>query len=227
MKNSKRNLFIFGDSFSFGDGCRPEDEYYIKSEYKVKKIWPELLSDELNLKLNMYAGRGYSNQETLRLLNQNLYKIRKNDIVIIGLTDYYRFELFSNRGFYRFFYGSFKNIDDIDNLEFIKDDDTYEDEWCKAVEQYGKYIHYPYHLTYINNLYKSFTSIYEFLNTNEIKTILWTWEWSTKNSKIQHIPTKTEWTIQYEYPDIDDCHYSWYGHNQFYKEISKLINKVI
>ena len=77
----KNKLFIFGDSFSYGDGCRQGDDYYERTKLNKEKLWFELIADEYDLVVQMYAGRGYSNPQTLRLLIQNLHKINKNDFI--------------------------------------------------------------------------------------------------------------------------------------------------
>lgn len=227
MLFTKRNkLFIFGDSFSFGDGCRKGDEYYERTKLKNGKTWFELIAEEYNLDIQMYAGCGFSNPETLRLLTENLYKIDKNDIVIIGLTDYYRFELLHEYGFKKLFFHSFSNYEDLDKMKFI-DNSQGDENWSQAAEYYAKYILHPNHIQFMSSLSKSFRSIYKFLNNNSINTLMWTWDWSVKNSDIKYIETKKDWTINHEFSDIDDFHYSWKGHSEFYKKITKLLKNKI
>jgi len=226
LSTKKNKLFIFGDSFSFGDGCRKGDAYYERTKSNQGKTWFSLLAEEYNLDIQMYAGCGFSNPETLRLITENLHKINKNDIVIIGLSDYYRFELLNKYGFRRLFYYSFDNYEDLDNMKFL-DRDFDNENWNTAAEYYAKYILYPNHTQYHSSLVKSFKSINKFLNKNLINSLIWTWDWSVKNSDIKLIETKDNWTINHEFNDIDDFHYSWYGHSEFYKKITYLIkNKV-
>lgn len=212
------NLFIFGDSFSYGDGCKPGDPYYEITKPNKNKIWPEFLKDELNLKLLNYAERGSSNQETLRKITQNIDKINKNDIVIIGITDFFRFEVFNNMNYYRVMFETFSNLDDISKLKYSDDEDWISEDWIRAIEEYMKYIHLPNNLLYIQSISKSITSISNFLKNNSIKVILWTWDhMSSKQMTCDWIQLKDEYSIFYEYPSINDMHYSWYGHHEIYK----------
>lgn len=220
MKNS---LHIFGDSFSLGDGCLPGDEYW-KVTNGDGKIWAKLLSNNLGLKLKMYATRGASNQEILRKINQNLYRINKNDIVIIGISDYFRFEFYRDMKYYRVLFDTFANVHDIENLTYV-DDTIVDEKWKHALEEYTKYVHLPNNLLYINSLNESIKSISDFLNKNSIQTIMWTWDTTVKIPYISYIPLHDEDSIYYEYPNIQDMHYSWSGHQNIYKKISNLLKK--
>ena len=47
-------LWTFGDSFTFGHGCRaggPDEEYYHNYKIKSDNIWPNHLGNMLNLKV--------------------------------------------------------------------------------------------------------------------------------------------------------------------------------
>lgn len=219
----KNKLHIFGDSFSLGDGCLPGDEYWTHTNGNGT-VWAKLLSDELGLDLQMYAERGASNQEILRILTQNLYKINKDDIVIIGLTDYFRYEVKYDLKYYRVLMETFSNLDDVKNLKY-QDDEDVSKEWIHALEEYMKYIHLPNNMLYITEVASSIKSIYKFLKKNSIKTLLWTWDGLYSDVSVNLIKTKNEYTIKYAYPEINDMHYSWYGHSEIYKIMLNKLKK--
>ena len=75
------------------------------------------------------------------------------------------------------------------------------------------------------NISKSFKSINNFLNNNSINSLLWTYDSTEKNSDIKFIETQKDWTINSQFNDIQDFHYSWYGHGECYKKMSKLIKR--
>jgi hypothetical protein len=90
-------LWCFGDSFTAGYGCRyefngnfsnqNENSYYLKI-YKDyidldKKIWPELLSNLLDLELVNLGKNGLSNEWIADNIITNIKNISKNDIVIL------------------------------------------------------------------------------------------------------------------------------------------------
>jgi hypothetical protein len=90
-------LWTFGDSFTAGHGCKYEfdgnlsnqnvNSHYFKL-YKDyidldKKIWPELLSNLLDLELVNLAKNGLSNEWIADNIIANLKDISKNDIVIL------------------------------------------------------------------------------------------------------------------------------------------------
>jgi hypothetical protein len=87
-------LWCFGDSFTGGNGCLPNEQYPL--EYKTSEddlIWPELVSKKLNLKLLNLGYGGYSNDKIIDSIIKSYNFINKNDIVVIGITFYSRFDI--------------------------------------------------------------------------------------------------------------------------------------
>ena len=89
-------LWTFGDSFTYGHGCRPDGpllEYY--NDYKTESddIWPEIVSTKLNLKLKNIGMGLFSNDKIIDSIIENYEYINQNDIVIIGKTFYSRFDI--------------------------------------------------------------------------------------------------------------------------------------
>lgn len=78
-------LYTFGDSFTWG-----RNFFDISEEHRVKHIWPTRLAEKLNVEYANLAVPASSNWRTARkLLSLDL---SSNDIVIIGWSEFSRFE---------------------------------------------------------------------------------------------------------------------------------------
>ena len=87
-------LWTFGDSFTYGNGCLPKNIYAIQYKKSDKdKIWPEIVSTELNFKLKNIGMGMFSNDKIIDSIIENYEYINKNDIVIVGKTFYHRFDI--------------------------------------------------------------------------------------------------------------------------------------
>lgn len=84
-KSTTKTLWVFGDSFT--------DHYYghLPPEIKDDIIqWPSILSQQYNFRLNHFGGYRnsiYTNPQIIHSVLCNLYKIKKEDCVVIGLSD--------------------------------------------------------------------------------------------------------------------------------------------
>lgn len=95
-----RKLWTFGDSFTFGHGCRIvsnilHSPYFIKySEYinLDKPIWPEHVAKELNLELFNYGVNGASNELILDNILDNIQNFKKGDIIIFQMSTSARYD---------------------------------------------------------------------------------------------------------------------------------------
>lgn len=87
-------LWVFGDSFTAGNGCHPSEEYHLK--YKSTDndlIWPDILSKNLNLEV-VNKGMGlYSNDKIIDTVMEYYYSVKEGDLVIIGKTFPSRFDI--------------------------------------------------------------------------------------------------------------------------------------
>jgi hypothetical protein len=89
-------LWTFGDSQTYGHGCRPNsagDEYYNQYKEDGDDIWPVLLANKLNLNCKNMGIAGASNDTIVDTIIDNFNKIKKGDVVIIGKTFYERFDV--------------------------------------------------------------------------------------------------------------------------------------
>lgn len=88
------NLFVFGCSFTHGNGCLPHEVYtekYKKSEDDL--IWPAYIAKKLNLKLFNLGMGGVGNDYIMDTIMQNFDLIGEGDIVIIQKTFSHRFDI--------------------------------------------------------------------------------------------------------------------------------------
>lgn len=94
-------LWTFGDSFTFGHGCRPIiDETKNGTYYKTfldyidlsKPIWPEIVAERFNLELINNGVNGITNDKILDYILKNIIEFKPNDCVIIQMSTSSRFE---------------------------------------------------------------------------------------------------------------------------------------
>lgn len=96
----KEYLWVFGDSFTAGNGCLVNEVYtkYKKSDEDI--IWPEIVSSKLNMPL-VNAGMGmFSNDKILDTILDCYDLICEGDLIIISKTFYTRFDIPSKNGKY-------------------------------------------------------------------------------------------------------------------------------
>jgi hypothetical protein len=91
-------LFVFGCSFTKGSGCLEGEPYTLKYKKSDKDlIWPEILAEELNLKLYNFGEPGKSNGRIIDSIIENFELIQKEDIVILQKTFTHRFDIAPRR----------------------------------------------------------------------------------------------------------------------------------
>jgi hypothetical protein len=89
-------LWCFGDSQTFGHGCRedgPDIGYYQNYKKEGDDIWSNHLAKELNLIPKNFGICGASNETILDTILDNFLNIKEGDIVIINKTFYERFDI--------------------------------------------------------------------------------------------------------------------------------------
>ena len=80
----KHTCWFFGDSFTNGDGCTPEDPYYKK--YPNGKLWTTIVSSYLGMNEKNISRGGCSNQYLLNKLILNFPNFVEGDFVIVSDT---------------------------------------------------------------------------------------------------------------------------------------------
>ena len=221
-------LRVFGDSFSFGYGLEQDFEYYehyLKPNNLNKKEFGVYLSAKLDLHLQQYAQSGSSNSSILRKVIENLYKFKKGDIVVIGLTESFRFETMLNSSDYT---GGVDYSDQgwdyilVDSL----DKSFMRPTTFKIMEEYIKHIHLETYEKRNKSIIRQITSIKDHLNnTLGINTIIWSW--TDDNPAGTYIPVRmrkdVENIIDATNGRVEDHHPSYKGHEQ----LSNLLYKHI
>ena len=91
-------LWTFGDSFTFGHGCREDCNSYTVDDYYGYKqegddIWPNHLANLLNCNVSNLGKNGVSNDYILDVIIDNFDFIKENDYIIIGKTFHGRIEI--------------------------------------------------------------------------------------------------------------------------------------
>jgi len=93
-------LWTFGDSFTFGHGCRKmnDDETsnynLIYSAYidATKLTWPEYVATKLNFKLLNYGFNGVSNDYILDNVLNQFHNFKKEDVIVIQTSTSARYD---------------------------------------------------------------------------------------------------------------------------------------
>lgn len=99
-------IWVFGDSFTFGDGCRPDRgiikgdlEYYNHYNNGDFDIWPNLLSKMTGFEIVNLSKSGASNDYILDSIMSSINLIEYDDMVIISKTFFERFDIPTETGF--------------------------------------------------------------------------------------------------------------------------------
>lgn len=101
-----RKLWAFGDSFTVGHGCTFDrngtfssdniESFYYKTYInyidKSKKIWPDIVSDELGYDLLNMGFNGMSTESIFDNVLKNINNIEKDDIIIIQTSTVGRYD---------------------------------------------------------------------------------------------------------------------------------------
>lgn len=88
------NLFTYGCSFTYGNGCLPYEIYpqnYKKSEDDL--IWPEIVSKEIGFNLFNYGMGAISNDIILDTMIETFDEVTEGDVVVIQKTFTHRFDI--------------------------------------------------------------------------------------------------------------------------------------
>ena len=199
-------IHFFGDSFTYGQGCTPEHEYYQRTYNGTQKTWVELISEYIGDGYINYSRPGIGNQKILDSIIKNLKNIKPNDIVFIARTHDERLQMP---------YGEyFRDI----LPSMIYEDNTNDGDYYKTIQEYVKFILFPNFNGVKNRYDELFSSFTQYFNSINVKCIRWNVEEHTikDNKAIYSI-------ISDEHTDIDDSHWSWKGHQEFFRFIKTQI----
>lgn len=209
--HSKNTIYFFGDSFTYGDGCRPSFEYHATYPKSEDFLWPNLVASNLNMEVCNLGLPGLSNMGILRELTKSMSKFEQGDIVIIGKTDPYRFEIpyKHKRGF----------------VNILANNSSFGTETQNNImHQYEKHIHLPSYTLLDTRLGESIRGISNFLCKNDILTLIW--KHGTDSDADIDIDLRPHKKInQITNGLIKDHHFAWEGHDSFSKKITSIIKK--
>lgn len=204
-------IWTFGDSFTFGHGCKSGQNYEYEKLYPFgdENLWPNLVSTHFQKDLINKSRPGFSNSGVVRELTKSLSDINKDDIVIIGKTDSFRFEVPSEYG--------------MDSVVAEHDEDFTDKD--KALIYYIKYIQVPFHESLQKELDESINSIQKILTKMGVLNFTWNY----------HHGINSDYFISIDLIDriwnhtnsvINDPHFSWKGNLQFSNIIIDTINSL-
>jgi hypothetical protein len=89
-------IWGFGDSFTWGFGCRvggPLPEYYTNYKKDGDKIWMEWLGEWFNEDIMNISQNGASNDKIFDWVIENFDNFKENDKVIIGMSIWGRMDI--------------------------------------------------------------------------------------------------------------------------------------
>lgn len=194
-------LWTFGDSFTFGHGCRidgPLPEYCKNYKKELDDIWPNHLGKMLNLKVKNFGKSGASNDFIIDSIIDNWNYFKENDFIIIGITYHNRFDVPLNNEMMSIF----------PNMKLSdRQKELYKKEEIEAI------INFQYYFSndelYKNRYLKRLNFLDKILKEKKINTFLW--EVRDKlysNNSFETITNATN-------GKINDGHLSFKGHIDF------------
>jgi len=220
--DNKRNLWIFGDSFSVPFKKIEDVHPYIPYKGYCPKIFSDILSEELDLNLIDMSVGGCSNQTILHTYIKNVNKIKSDDILIFGWTQPIRFRIASKRNdFYDVIIAVAPYMEEFIDMSI----DTLND---ITINRSTHSIFWDELIDYVNIINKT---------SNDSLIFHWTWVEPTKDintnvyeNKFYSLlePFKKYKTVKEETNgDIDDFHYGEVGHIELANDLLDRIKKML
>ncbi len=200
------SIWCFGDSFTYGHGCRPEFDYCQKYKKDKDDLWCNHLGNLLNMNVINNGVNGCSNDIIIDLIMNNYQKIESNDVVIIGKTFSYRYDI-----------PAFNTDNDwVSAHDVIYHKEKYNE------EQYETILNFSYHFAkdkkYKNRQNNRIDFLISLLNERKVKTLLW----SVEDDILFYDRIRDATNGK-----IDDAHLSFKGHLQFYQWIYQKLIKIL
>lgn len=203
-------LWTFGDSFTFGDGCRNDKgirdgDFRYYNEYKEldSDIWPNILGKTIGYEVKNIAKSGASNDYILDSIIDNFKMIGSDDMVIIEKTFYQRFDVPKlNSNEFHTQYGESLYTMDIDLKTNKYNKDKLE---IETILNYG--VLFSDNILFKQRQDKRFNFIEDQLKNKINKILIW-----DINSELR---TSVETILQHTNGKIKDLHFSFNGHKLF------------
>jgi hypothetical protein len=199
-------IHFFGDSFTYCQGCTSDHEYYKRTYDGTQKTWIELMSEFLNDEYTNYGRPGVGNQKIIDSVVENIKNIKTDDIVFLSRTHDERLQMPYKNHFTDILPGMVYEHDDINS------------DYYKTIDDYVKFILFPNFEGVTNRYNTLFHRITEYFESINVKCI----RWDVENHTIRD--EKAVYSIiSDEHPEINDSHWSWKGHTEFFQYIKTLL----
>jgi len=209
-------VWTFGDSFTFGHGCRPEgpnSEYYYKYKTESDAVWPDLFGEMLGMEVKNFGKCGASNDFIIDSVIENWDNFRERDYVIIGITYHNRFDV-PLRDPHSLKQKLTSIFWDWDKFVFddIRSQYTLEERKCIINFQYYFSNNELYKIRYLKRL----NFLNKLLKERNINSFLWDVDFYQHTSRFEKIADATN-------GEIEDYHFSFKGHKDFANILYKKI----
>ena len=202
-------LWAFGDSFTFGHGCRPDgplQEYYFQYKKDGEDVWANLVGKMLNVEVKNFGKCGASNDFIIDCIIDQWDYIQEGDYVIIGYTYHSRFDVpLKNKKSLSTIYWGFEDIKDFSETE---------------KEEMMTLINFQYYFAE-NELYKKrhlkrFNFLHKLLKQKKTTTFMWDVDYMQRTNRFEKIADATN-------GKIEDYHFSFKGNTDFADMVYKKI----
>jgi len=210
-------IHFFGDSFTYCQGCNQGEEYYDRTYDGTQKTWVELFSKYVGDEFKNYARPGISNQQIIDIVIEKLKSINEGDVVILSRTHDSRFIIPSV---------DTPNINQHHNVtismfeEKVTQYGEMNQEYYDGVKSYIEKVFVP-NLDAVTFRYDSiFKHLKYYFESRNIKCI----RWNVDDHTLTEDGRAKYSIISDEYNDINDSHWSWKGHKEFFQYIKKYEN---
>ena len=214
-------LWCFGDSFTYGHGCRPGYEYYDKYPDNRGLLWTEVIANTLKLKQKNLGIPGNSNPNITNQVLKNLTKIKKKDVVILSDTLPYRTLLFdSHTDQIAPITTDILILPENSNLE----NDFFNQRYFKTNKEKEVFLDYIYSfkLPYENKWREYYEKQLMYIQTHLLSLGIETYFWSHKR---WDYPSPFETIFKATEKEVGDGHWSWKGHQDFSNYLLQRIQK--
>jgi hypothetical protein len=202
-------IWGFGDSFTFGHGCRPDGpltEYYNEYKKEGDKVWIEWLGEWMGMKTENRGSCGVSNEYILDSVIESYNSIEKGDIVVIGTTLWGRRDIpIENRWL--------PMLSIIEVGGEVTGVNTMCIEDRSAIVEFQ--LRFGEHPLWKDRAMKRFGFLKEILDNKGIQTLIW-----HINDKVSLSMETIESVSPYK-----DCHFSFGGHKRFGEYLHKRLKK--
>ena len=208
----KKKIWFFGDSFTNGDGCIPNNDasYYEDYPELRDRIWTNLVTEKLSGDEMNFGESGGSNDWILNTIIDNLHLIEDTDVVFLSDTQPSRHLI--PRVHDNIIHCFAPNQESVWDWHIKNRSDTIKPKNWKSMKRtlvdYTYYYRHNYFDLWESYYDDRFSNLQKYFDKRGIKNYRWSYKlWYEKQINFElindHIPT------------IHNYHFSWKGHKQF------------